>query len=69
MTPMVPDCGVLTTPRRSPPIKLMDEEEPIKKSPVSASFAAVSPPRSAEATGVTLSNGAFYCDRSDFHAI
>ncbi|XP_047500460.1 N-acetyltransferase ESCO2-like isoform X1 [Penaeus chinensis] len=57
MTPMVPDCGVLTTPRRSPPIKLMDVEEPIKKSPVSASFAAVSPPRSAEATGVTLSNG------------
>lgn len=57
MTPMVPDCGVLTTPRRSPPIKLLDEEEPIKKSPMSASFAAVSPPRSTEATGVTLSNG------------
>ncbi|XP_064110508.1 N-acetyltransferase ESCO2-like [Macrobrachium nipponense] len=55
MSPMIPDCGVLTTPRRSPPVRLSLNGE--LTSPKLASLPYKSPPYSSEAANITLSTG------------
>ncbi|XP_068245904.1 N-acetyltransferase ESCO2 [Palaemon carinicauda] len=54
MSPMIPDCGVLTTPRRSPPVKLSLSEK--LASPKLASLPYKSPYLS-DAANVTLGTG------------
>ncbi|XP_066958710.1 N-acetyltransferase ESCO2 [Macrobrachium rosenbergii] len=55
MSPMIPDCGVLTTPRRSPPVRLSLNGE--LASPKLGTLPYKSPPYSSEAANVTLSTG------------
>ncbi|XP_042216519.1 N-acetyltransferase ESCO2-like [Homarus americanus] len=65
MAPMIPDCGVLSTPRRYSPLKLCEgglQAAPhlaslTHRSPKHANFASATPPRPSEITGVTLSSG------------
>nr|XP_045613540.1 N-acetyltransferase ESCO2-like isoform X2 [Procambarus clarkii] len=64
MSPMIPDCGVLTSPRNVPSLKLLEEgvkatalASLAQKSPRSTDFSFCTPSRSSEISGVTLSSG------------